>query len=109
MPNVWQRSGRRNPAVGEQCAVTRCGCTTAFRPSPEMAQLYSQHCALQTLKAHVVAFKDVLILFLAAPVAQHAPLACKFRVGRDPHPAFAIGAEVLSGIEAKAAEIAEAT
>ena len=50
-----------------------------------------------------------MVLLLGAPVPEHADLLGELRLARHDHATFAVRAEVLAGIEAEAAHVAEAS
>ena len=72
-----------------------------------MTELDPQHRALDPLHPIVEPLEGMVILPLLAPVAQHADPLGEVLVVGDHHAALAAGPEVLPGIEAEAAHVAD--
>src|SRR5258706_7319937 len=82
-------------------------------PAPELGprleppQLDSQDCRLDLIEAEVESSNDVQVLLLGAPVAKHAQLLrIAFVVGGH-RTAVAGSTEVLAGVEAETAQVAD--
>ena len=75
-------------------------------PRLEMAQLHAEHGALHAVHAVVEGAELVLVAHLLAPRAQEAQLLRPLGVVGHHRAALAVGAEILAGIEAEAAEVA---
>ena len=108
MPAVRRRSrpfrAEVSPAGESYCAATaRRASVQRF----DVVHLDVQHGALNAVHAVIVAGDDVVVFGLLPPIAEQRNSSREFRVVGDHRPALAVCAEILAGIEAEAAEIAD--
>ena len=100
--------GRPPTRSGESGGVGRGVRAPRGVPAFEAPQFHSKHRALNSFHPVVVALDFVHVFALLTPVAQHADLGVVSRIVRHNRPRLAVRAEVLTRIEAEAAELADA-
>src|SRR5665213_1645393 len=96
-----------NFGAGEGAVVTLSNRPARLRPFLQMAQLNTQHRALDPLHAKVVPFDDVMIFLFRPPIPQYSDLSRVLGIARSYHSGLAIRAEVFSRVEAKTRDIPE--
>src|SRR5205814_8964248 len=79
--------------------------TPPLRPLFEVPQLHAEDGALNAVHPVVESLVAVLVALLFPPVAQRAAHRRQIRARRCHRTAFAVGAEILAGIEAEARDL----
>lgn len=99
---MWTGSRKHERESPQRMRIVFCGSTAEIIPSVQMPEFYAKESALDTLHAHVVPWKFVLIFPRRAVISPQSETPGESSVIGGDRTALSAGAQVLGRIETEA-------
>src|SRR5262249_50736164 len=104
---IWHDGRRFDTPVSEEGIIPRRMRPPGLSPDFQMAQLDSQNGSLKALHTVIVAFEDMVIPLLSAPITEHTDSMRQVSPICGNCPSLAVGPEVFARIKAEAGQVTD--